>query len=209
MNQNSITNAPSIDSSTALTVAGTTALGVNLGRTGETTDVKGNLQVNGSAGTAGQVLTSAGAGLPPTWAAGGGGSSPTYIFRKPTTVQSIPHNTPTTVFFDTVIMDTTAGITYNAGVFTNTTSSTITVIVTCNIGYSNNATGRRTVLLNSSTLGNMSSSEYQITTNNPTILTATSIVPVESDATFVIKTFQNSGVALTLTSPTNIQILIL
>ena len=38
-------------------------------------DLRGPLQVAGSAGTSGQVLTSAGAGAVPTWSAGGGGGS--------------------------------------------------------------------------------------------------------------------------------------
>jgi hypothetical protein len=36
-------------------------------------DLRGPLQVAGSAGTSGQVLTSAGAGAIPTWSAAGGG----------------------------------------------------------------------------------------------------------------------------------------
>ena len=64
---NSISNLLSLDSSTALSLGATTALGVNVGRSGQTTDLKGNLQINSSSGTSGQVLTSAGSGLPPTW----------------------------------------------------------------------------------------------------------------------------------------------
>lgn len=40
------------------------------------------LQVNGAAGAAGQVLTSQGAGLPPVWAAGGGGGPWTLVETK-------------------------------------------------------------------------------------------------------------------------------
>jgi hypothetical protein len=209
MNQNSITNAPSIDSSTALTLAGTTALGINVGRAGQTTDVKGNLQVNGSAGSAGQVLTSGGVGLPPIWAAGGGGGSvSTYSFRKPTTVQSIPHNSSTTVFFDTVTVNTTS-LGYSAGIFTNTSGTTLNVMVSYNIGFSPNASGIRKIALNSSILGNMSGCELAATTSVPMILTATSLVQLAHNATFIITAFQNSGLANNLTTPTNIQIIVL
>jgi hypothetical protein len=83
MNNNSITNLLSLDSSTVLSLGGTTALGVNIGRTGQTTDLKGNLRINSSSGTAGQVLTSAGSGVPPIWAAGGGGGTELSYFQSP------------------------------------------------------------------------------------------------------------------------------
>ena len=67
--------------SNALTLLKNGALGVNLGaaKPTEKLDVAGNVKFSGALmpnnlpGTAGQFLTSAGAGLPPTWAAGGGG----------------------------------------------------------------------------------------------------------------------------------------
>jgi hypothetical protein len=67
-------SAPTLDASAALNVGASTALGVNVGRAGQTTDLLGNLRVNGSSGTSGQVLTSTGASTAPTWQAGGGGS---------------------------------------------------------------------------------------------------------------------------------------
>ena len=209
MNQNSITNVPSIDSSTTLTLAGTTALGINVGRAGQTTDVKGNFQINSSSGTAGQVLTSTGPTTAPTWQSGGGGGSvSTYSFRKPTTVQSIPHNSSTTVFFDTVTVNTTS-LGYSAGVFTNTSGTTLNVMVSYNIGFSPNASGIRKIALNSSILGSMSGCELASTTSVPMILTATSLVQLAHNATFIITAFQNSGFANNLTTPTNIQIIVL
>ena len=67
-------SAPTLDASAALNVGAATALGVNVGRAGQTTDLLGNVRVNGSSGTSGQVLTSTGASTAPTWQAGGGGS---------------------------------------------------------------------------------------------------------------------------------------
>jgi len=59
---------PSIDTitSTALNIGTSTATGVNVGRINETTNLSGNLQIAGSAGSNGQVLTSN--GTTATWA---------------------------------------------------------------------------------------------------------------------------------------------
>ena len=58
---------PTIDTSSALTLGGTTALGTSVGRTGQTTNLLGNVKVNSSSGSSGQVLTSTGASTAPTW----------------------------------------------------------------------------------------------------------------------------------------------
>jgi hypothetical protein len=68
MSNFSIVNVSAIDNTGALSVgtnASTTS--VVLGRTGITTNINGSLQINGSSGTANQVLTSGGSGAPPTW----------------------------------------------------------------------------------------------------------------------------------------------
>jgi hypothetical protein len=62
---------PTIDTSSTLSLGTSTATGVNLGRTGQTTDLLGNVRVNSSSGSSGQVLTSTGASTAPIW------SSPT------------------------------------------------------------------------------------------------------------------------------------
>lgn len=67
-------SAPTLDASAALNVGASTALGVNVGRSGQTTDLVGNVRVNGSSGTSGQVLTSTGASTAPTWQAAGASS---------------------------------------------------------------------------------------------------------------------------------------
>jgi hypothetical protein len=69
MNSNSITECNSLDSVSALTLGGTTALGTNVGRSAQTTDLLGNVRLNGSSGTSGQVLTSTGATTAPTFQA--------------------------------------------------------------------------------------------------------------------------------------------
>lgn len=56
-------------SSATVSIGTANSKGVNIGRTGQTTDIRGNIQVNSSSGTAGYVLTSAGASAAPTWSA--------------------------------------------------------------------------------------------------------------------------------------------
>jgi hypothetical protein len=69
MNSNSITECNSLDSVSSLTLGGTAALGTTLGRSSQTTNLVGNVQINGSSGTSGQVLTSTGATTAPTFQA--------------------------------------------------------------------------------------------------------------------------------------------
>ena len=69
MSANAITNCPRVDSATALALGGTTATGVNVGRSAQTTNLLGNVQINSSSGTSGQVLTSTGASTAPTFQA--------------------------------------------------------------------------------------------------------------------------------------------
>jgi hypothetical protein len=81
-------SAPTLDASAALNVGATTALGVNVGRSGQTTDLVGNVRVNGSSGTSGYVLTSTGVSTAPTWQAVSGGSVLPTIQQGPTFISS-------------------------------------------------------------------------------------------------------------------------
>jgi hypothetical protein len=67
MNTNSITSCPSLDSASALALGNTTATGVSVGRLTQTTDLVGNVRINGSSGLTGQALISTGASTAPTW----------------------------------------------------------------------------------------------------------------------------------------------
>ena len=69
---------PNIDASAAqLTIGGTTASSLVLGKAANTTNILGNIQINSDSGTLGQVLTSNGNNTVPTWTTvsgvGGGG----------------------------------------------------------------------------------------------------------------------------------------
>jgi hypothetical protein len=60
--------SPNIDASaTQLSIGGTTASSLVLGKSANTTNILGNIQINSSSGTAGQVLTSNGDNTVPTW----------------------------------------------------------------------------------------------------------------------------------------------
>jgi hypothetical protein len=76
--------SPTIDTSSALTLGGTTALGTSVGRATQTTNLLGNLQVNSSSGSVGQVLTSAGSGSAPTWTTISSGSALAVVKTNPT-----------------------------------------------------------------------------------------------------------------------------
>jgi hypothetical protein len=69
---------PTIDTLSALTLGGTTALGTTIGRLTQTTNLLGNVRVNGSSGNSGQVLTSTGTTTAPTWQTPSSGALPTY-----------------------------------------------------------------------------------------------------------------------------------
>jgi len=72
---------PTIDTSSTLNLGASTATGVNLGRTGQTTDLLGNVRVNSSSGSSGQVLTSTGASTAPTWQTPAAGSASLAVVK--------------------------------------------------------------------------------------------------------------------------------
>ncbi len=95
---------------TAVTVAGSAPVAV--ASTGQLSSL--------GFGTAGEVLTSGGAGVSPTWQAGGGGGfgSPTYFSAYLSTPQSIPATTVTQVVFDTTVSNVGAAYSTATGFFT-------------------------------------------------------------------------------------------
>jgi hypothetical protein len=66
MSDFAITGATTIDSAGTLSL-GTTSLGTTIGTSAQTTNINGNVQINESSGTEGQVLTSTGETTAPTW----------------------------------------------------------------------------------------------------------------------------------------------
>lgn len=103
-------------------------------------DFAGPLQVNGSAGTAGQVLTSAGAGSVPTWANAAGGYS--AVIATMTAAQAITAATLTNITQLTIAM--VANATYRCEAFITFQSSSTSVGAT--FGYTS-PTGCRPMIV--------------------------------------------------------------
>jgi len=91
------------------------------------------------------------------------------IFRSGDNTQSINSFTDTTVFFPTLnstYSGSYTGITYSAGVFTNSNSYPISVNVAANIGFSFNTVGVRWIILVHSVLGRIWISNMNAATDN-------------------------------------------
>ena len=103
-------------------------------------DFAGPLQVNGSAGTAGQVLTSAGTGSVPTWANAAGGYS--AVIATMTATQAITAATLTNITQLTIAM--VANATYRCEAFITFQSNVASVGAT--FGYTS-PTGCRPMII--------------------------------------------------------------
>ena len=82
---------PTIDTSSTLSLGTSTATGVNIGRTGQNTDLLGNVRVNSSSGSSGQVLTSTGASTAPTWQTPSGGSASLAVVKTNPSLQTVAY----------------------------------------------------------------------------------------------------------------------
>jgi hypothetical protein len=82
---------PTIDTTSTLNLGTSTATGVNLGRTGQNTDLLGNVRVNSSSGSSGQVLTSTGASTAPTWQTPSGGSASLAVVKTNPSLQTVAY----------------------------------------------------------------------------------------------------------------------
>ena len=71
-------------SAVVLNLASATASGVNVGRLTQTTDLIGNIKINNSSGTSGQILTSTGASTAPTWQTASAGATLPIYTQAPT-----------------------------------------------------------------------------------------------------------------------------
>lgn len=80
---------PTIDTSSSLSLGTSTATGVSVGRTGQITDLLGNVRINSSSGSSGQVLTSTGASTAPTWQTPSAGSSSLAVVKTNPTLMTI------------------------------------------------------------------------------------------------------------------------
>jgi hypothetical protein len=132
-----LTACATVDAAAALALGGTTALGVNVGRTAQTTDLVGNVRVNGSSGTSGQILTSTGASTAPTWQTISGSVLPT-INQGPSFLGSGFPGSPSRSVFDNatflnlVVTSVTAKYLVTGQVLVN--SSGVTTNLWANLG---------------------------------------------------------------------------
>ena len=78
---------PTIDTTSTLNLGASTATGVSVGRSGQTTNIQGNLQIAGSAGSNAQVLTSN--GTTASWQTPSGGSSSLAVVKTNPSLQTV------------------------------------------------------------------------------------------------------------------------
>lgn len=139
-----------------------------------------------------------------------------YIMRVPSSIQSIPNNAETTIFFTGLISaGNLVGLSYNisTGIFTNlNTLSSLSCQITYNVSFSSNATGVRYAKISSSAvtptntaLSTINALPSPFTSN---IVGASNLV-IPPLGTFKVMCYQNSTAALNLDfSTTSIQVLI-
>lgn len=121
MDQNSITNIPSIASSSTLSITSTGVMTIDAG-TGQTIDLKGNIQINSSSGTLNQVLTSTGESTSPIWS---------IIPENPNTVALVTPPDPSflKVVSKLIVSDSnTLPTTSTIGLISSDTSGSISIV---------------------------------------------------------------------------------
>jgi hypothetical protein len=173
-----------------------------------------NFNLPTDSGSAGQLLVSGGGGSAPTY--WGTSVAPACLSRFHSTSQTINNNTQTTVLFDTIDNSISVGVTglsYSAGVFTNTTSTTLTFEVNFSLFISSNSSATRVVWISSSNTSNrIGASEVAPNSSgvNPVGMNSSGVVTLPANGTFQVNAFQNSGSTLSIvgvsTSPTVISI---
>lgn len=99
--------------------------------------INGPLEVAGDQGSAGEVLTSGGAGAPPTWGAGGGATGSLDVNLLASAITTLTAGNP--IVFDSVIQD--PGSDYNAGTGVFTIAQTGLYLLTLSVLMFNNSAG--------------------------------------------------------------------
>jgi hypothetical protein len=186
MDNNSINNAPSIDSSSALTLGGTTASGVNIGRTSTQTKIDGTIR-----------MTNIGVN--------------NYIFRRGNVTQTIITNSDRVVLFPLPVVDnSTIGISYLNGIFTNNNAYPIMCCVSYTVGFNSNSVGFRNARIVASGSIALAYSQIPAVAGSPTLLNGTSNIQIPSLGTFNVSIYQNSTSSINLDiGAVSIQILVL
>lgn len=163
-----------VDQSNSLVLGGTAAdavnVGVNTTSPSERLDVNGNFRLSGAfmpnnlAGTAGQVLTSGGSGVAPTWStlsannwslAGNTGTNPATNFIGTTDVQDLVFKTG-----NSEVMRITSGL--NVGIGTTTATRKLEVVGTTSFVDNSTITGFSTQIANNTPGLGQSSGALQV-----------------------------------------------
>jgi hypothetical protein len=89
---------------------------------------------------------------------------------------------------------TVTGLTYSAGVFTNSNSYTVTLMITTSISFDTNATGSRLVYIYAPTTGTRHSATFiSPQATQPTTLSTTAYIVLNAAETFSVYANQTSG----------------
>lgn len=134
----------------------------------------------------------------------GTSTTPFYLMTRFTTAsQSVANNTMVTVLLDSVDSTMTTGtssISYSAGIFTNTSGHTVTVLVSYMTQWPQNGTGIRNAFLYSSQ--NTSQFLFAAGAASPNDLprnNGTGTLVMQPNDWFSLKVWQNSGTTLSMT----------
>jgi hypothetical protein len=140
-----------------------------------------------------------------------------FIYRYQNATINIPDQTDTVLEYQVSdgTSQGTTGITYNAGVFTNTSGRTIVISVSFSVYWlSLNSTGARTIyilLTNGSSTRRLGIQGVQSNASDYTYLSASAVFRLDNNDSFVTRAWQNSGITLPTSaeSTTSIQIAVL
>jgi len=188
----------------------TGTLAVGQGGTGATTlgdagvligNGTGVVQVTG-AGTSGQVLTSNGAGVDPTFQAAAAGGTDRSVRATKNAAQSISDSIFTALTFQTEDFDTDT----MHSIVTNTSRITLTTagkyLVTARLSFVGNATGRRIIRLDKNGVVDTAQLEFATNGTNAVGIFFAGLVTAAANDYIEVFVFQSSGGALDVQSDT-------
>lgn len=165
-----------------------------LANTNGTVYYDGTIIATVAPGTAGQVLTSNGAGSPPSYQTPSGGS-PTILSVGMNSAQTLTQNTLATVIYDTAILDTSSGYNAGTGVYTVPATGNYEITVTGNFvstaGFIN---ADLFIDKNSGTYLFHGSSTATVSDPNRTVINASIVTPLTINDTIQMAVFaQTTG----------------
>ncbi len=153
-------------------------------------DASGN-PVAVATGSAGQVLTSAGAGAPPTFA-GAGTNTPGFLAYL-SSGQTVPNQTTTTLVFQTEVYDSASAYNTSNGIFTVPSGQGGRYFFTYGIRSSNWNTTELTGQLKDGSSNDYLVMEDGDAQGDNNTLTASGIVSLSAGDTIFVQWYQNGG----------------